>query len=377
MQSVFGAGPKADPELIDALRDSVDAFARKRSARAGGDDAAARATEEWTEIAEAGWLGLLASEEHGGAGLPAPVLVGLYRALGRNGITRNYSAVAVLSLAALECCAGGALRDRLIADLVAGSARPVLCWQTGTADDDRNLSFAPVRAAGDDLAVSAKREFIEFADMATHFCLPAELDGKPGLLVVEAGADGLAVESRRALAGGSIATATFDIKASAGSFISMSDRRALAPAFLLTRIAAAAQLTGLCEKMIELTSDYTAQRVQFGKPIASNQVVQHRLVDMWGQKELARVAVQRASEACSVDVGEAELAALAAKARAGSAAEFVSKGAFQLHGAIGYTGEYELGDLARASLSLVPWLGSPNAARRRFVDLDRQRVGGC
>jgi len=106
-------------------------------------------------------------------------------------------------------------------------------------------------------------------------------------------------------------------------------------------------------------------------------VVQHRLVDMWGQKELARVAVQRASEACSVDVGEAELAALAAKARAGSAAEFVSKGAFQLHGAIGYTGEYELGDLARASLSLVPWLGSPNAARRRFVDLDRQRVGGC
>ena len=375
MQSVFGSGPEVDPELIDALRDSVDAFARKRSARAGGNTAA-RATEEWAEIAEAGWLGLLASEEHGGAGLPAPVLVGLYQALGRNGITSNYAAVAVLSLVALECCEAGALRDGLIADLATGSARPVLCWQTGTADDDRNLTFAPVKAMGDDLTVSATREFIEFADMATHFCLPVELGGKPGLLVVDAGADGLAVEFHRALAGGSIATVTFDTKAPTGSFIPMSDRRSLAPAFLLTRIAAAAQLTGLCEKMIELTSGYTAQRMQFSKPIASNQVVQHRLVDMWGQKELARVAVLRAGEACSVDVKEAELAALAAKARAGAAAAFVSKGAFQLHGAIGYTGEYELGNLARASLALIPWLGSPSVARRCFVDLDRKRTGG-
>jgi len=374
MQWVFGEGQEIDPELIDALADSVDAFARKR--RTGpGVDVAARASEEWGEVAEAGWLGLLASEEHGGAGLPAPALVGLYQALGRNGITSNYSAIAVLSLTALECCAAGLLRDRLIADLVNGSARPVLCWQTSPADDDRGIAFAPVTAAGDELVVSAKREFIEFADMATHFCLPVEYDGKPGLLVVEAGVDGVMVDSSRALAGGSIASVVFNTKVSARSFIPMADRRALAAAFLLTRIAAAAQLTGLCEKMIQLTSDYTAQRTQFGKPIASNQVVQHRLVDMWGQKELSRVAVQRAGEACSVDVEEAELAALAAKARAGTAAEFVTKCAFQLHGAIGYTGEYELGKLARASLALVPWLGSPSVARRRFVYLDRHRVG--
>lgn len=375
MQSVFGAGPEVDPELIDALRDSVDAFARKRSARAGGD-AAARATEEWSEVAEAGWLGLLASEEHGGAGLPAPVLVGLYQALGRNGITSNYSAVAVLSLTALECCGAGALRDRLIADLVTGSARPVLCWQTGTADDDRNLTFAPVKAMGDDLTVSTKREFVEFADMATHFCLPVELGGKAGLLVIEAGADGVAATTHRALAGGTIATVTFATKVAASSFIEMRDRNALSPAFLLARIAVAAQLTGQCEKMIDLTSDYSKQRIQFGKPIGSNQVVQHRLVDMWGQKELARVAVQRAGDTCSVDIKDAELAALAAKARAGAAAEFVVKGAFQLHGAIGYTGEYELGELARAALALVPWLGSPTTARRRFVSLDRGEVHG-
>jgi alkylation response protein AidB-like acyl-CoA dehydrogenase len=375
MQSVFGAAAEVDPELIDALRDSVDAFARKRAARISGD-AGTRAAEEWSEVAEAGWLGLLASEEHGGAGLPAPVLVGLYEALGRNGITSNYAAIGVLSLAALECCEAGALRDRLISDLVTGEARPVLCWQTGTSDDDRHLNFTSVTVTGDSLTLSAAREFVEFADMATHFCVPAEVGGKVGLLVIGAGADGVAVATHAALAGGTIATVTLTAEVAGSSFIEMRDRDALSPAFLLARIAVAAQLTGQCEKMIELTSDYSKQRIQFGKPIGSNQVVQHRLVDMWGQKELARVAVRRAGDACSVDMKEAELAALAAKARAGDASAFVVKGAFQLHGAIGYTGEYELGKLARAALALVPWLGSPTTARRRFVSLDRGEVHG-
>jgi len=375
MQSVFGSAAEVDPELIDALRDSVDAFARKRAARAAGN-AVARATEEWSEVAEAGWLGLLASEEHGGAGLPAPVLVGLYEALGRNGITSNYAAIGVLSLVALECCKAGGLRDRLISELVTGGARPVLCWQTGTDDDDHQLSFASVTVTGEGLVLSAVREFVEFADMATHFCVPAEVDGKTGLLVIEAGTDGVATTMHRALAGGTIATVAFAAKVAASCFIEMRDRDALSPAFLLARIAVAAQLTGQCEKMIELTSDYSKQRIQFGKPIGSNQVVQHRLVDMWGQKELARVAVQRAGDTCSVDIKNAELAALAAKARAGDASAFVVKGAFQLHGAIGYTGEYELGKLARAALALVPWLGSPTGARRRFVSLDRGEVHG-
>jgi len=135
-------------------------------------------------------------------------------------------------------------------------------------------------------------------------------------------------------------------------------------------------LTGLMEKMIELTADYTTQRVQFGKPLASNQAVQHRLADMWGQKELAKVTVARAGKACASGIAEAELAALAAKASAGSAAEFVTKWAFQLHGAIGYTGEYALGGLAAACLSLSPWLGAPRAMRRRFVDVERSAADG-
>jgi len=105
--------------------------------------------------------------------------------------------------------------------------------------------------------------------------------------------------------------------------------------------------------------------------LASNQVVQHRLADMWGQKELARVSVARAGLVCGSGITEAEQAAFAAKAISGSAAEFVTKWAFQLHGAIGYTGEYSLGGLAAACLSFMPWLGAPRAMRRRFLEIER------
>jgi len=362
-----------DPELIEAVRDSVRAFARKRTAE---PSAAAAREREWGQVAEAGWFGLLASEERGGAELPASILVTLYEALGRWGVADNYAAVGVLALVALDCCDEGVVRNGLIEHLVLGASRPVLCWQTRNAEDERNIVFTPADVAGDEIRIALRREYVDFADTATDFCFPVESKGRPGLLVIARSLPGLEIVQLRQLSGVPLGTVTFEGTVPASKFLPLPNHAALRPAFVLTRIAAAAQLTGLMEKMIELTSEYTAQRVQFGKPLASNQVVQHRLADMWGQKELAKASVVRAGVACSSGIAEADLAALAAKAIAGSAAEFITKWAFQLHGAIGYTGEYALGGMAAACLSFSPWLGSPRTMRRRFVEIERAGTTG-
>jgi len=373
--ALFGPAAEADAELNEALRDSVRAFARRTQAQAGGD-AGERRARELAEIAQAGWFGLIASEAHGGAALPVAALVALYEALGRWGVTANYATLGVLGLIALELCEARPVGEELIAQLVDGSARPVLCWQQVSGADERDIVFAPAVLTGEAVSVSLRSAFVEFADLATHFLFPVELHGRAGLLVVGTGAPGLHLDFRPSLSGGPIATVSFEGAVSDSGFLPLAARGELTQAFVLARIAAAAHLTGLVENMLELTADYTAQRVQFGKPIAANQAVQHRLVDMWGQKELARVVAARAGAACSDGVAQAELAACAAKARAAAAAQMVTTGAFQLHGAIGYTGEYVLGDLARACLGLVPWLGGPTAMRRRFVELERQANQG-
>jgi len=365
---LFANTADLDAELVEAVRDSVRAFARKRTAELPSGAARER---EWEQVAEAGWFGLLAPEDRGGAELPASILVTLYEALGRWGVTENYAAVGVLALVALETCADGPISHQLIEQLVLGRARPVLCWQTHNAQDERAIEFTAAEGDDGQVRVTLRREFVEFGDTATDFCFPVEYDGKPGLLAIGRSQPGLELELQRQLSGVQLATVTYAGTLPATAFLPLPHHEALRPAFVLTRIAIAAHLAGLMEKMIELTSDYTSQRLQFGKPLASNQVVQHRLADMWGQKELAKVSVVRAGLACGSGITEAERAALAAKAISGSAAEFVTKWAFQLHGAIGYTGEYSLGSLATACLSFAPWLGAPRAMRRRFVEIER------
>ncbi len=365
---LFANAADLDAELAEAVRDSVRAFVRNRTSELRSDEVMER---EWEQVAEAGWFGLLAPEDRGGAELPASILVTLYEALGRWGVTENYAAVGVLALVALESCVDGPSRNQLIEQLVLGRARPVLCWQSHNGEDERALEFTSAEGANGQVQVTLRRAFVEFGDTATNFCFPVEYDGKRGLLVIERSQPGLELDLQPQLSGIQLATVTFAGTVPATAFFPFSDHNALRPAFVLTRIAIAAHLTGLMEKMIELTSDYTSQRMQFGKPLASNQVVQHRLADMWGQKELARVSVARAGLVCGSGITEAEQAAFAAKAISGSAAEFVTKWAFQLHGAIGYTGEYSLGGLAAACLSFMPWLGAPRAMRRRFLEIER------
>ena len=111
---------------------------------------------------------------------------------------------------------------------------------------------------------------------------------------------------------------------------------------------------------LERTVAYTKERVQFGKPIASFQSIQHRLVDMWMDAEFACAAVVNAVEALEAGDGSAaRLAVLAAKARAGDAAFSICRRAVHLHGAMGFTDECDIGLYLKRAISLNVSLGQP------------------
>jgi hypothetical protein len=112
--------------------------------------------------------------------------------------------------------------------------------------------------------------------------------------------------------------------------------------------------------------------VQFGKPIASFQVVQHRLVDMWSDAEFACAAVVNAVETLALgDARAGRLAVLAAKARAGDAAVSICRRAVHLDGAMGFTDECDIGLYLKRAISLNATLGQPEDLRLEFVNLER------
>lgn len=111
---------------------------------------------------------------------------------------------------------------------------------------------------------------------------------------------------------------------------------AMAQAFEIGALACAAQTLGAGRAMLELATAYAKQRTQFGRPIGQFQAVKHQLAGALVALELARPLVCGAAVTLSArDVSAAKIAATEAAHRAGRVA-------LQVHGAIGYTLEYEL-----------------------------------
>ncbi len=107
-------------------------------------------------------------------------------------------------------------------------------------------------------------------------------------------------------------------------------------------LGASALLVGLCRRMLDMAVQYAKDREQFGKPIGAQQAVKHRLADALIQQEFARPLVYRAAWSLASSSADASIAVSLAKIYAGQAAQFVAKQALQVHGAIGYTIEYDL-----------------------------------
>lgn len=99
------------------------------------------------------------------------------------------------------------------------------------------------------------------------------------------------------------------------------------------------QIAGALEAALDMTLSHTATRVQFGKPLQKNQVVQHELAKLAGELACATAAADLAGEALARgDV----LGVAAGSLRAREAATAGASIATQMHGAIGFTREHRL-----------------------------------
>ncbi|MEU7055666.1 acyl-CoA dehydrogenase family protein [Streptomyces sp. NPDC046197] len=142
---------------------------------------------------------------------------------------------------------------------------------------------------------------------------------------------------------------------------------AMAAALAWARLATAAQALGIGLALLGRTVAYVGQRTQFGVPVGSFQAVKHRLADAKIALEFARPLLFGAA----VTMDPADIAA--AKVGACEAAYATARTALQLHGAIGYTAEYDLSLwLTRARALRSAW-GTPQECRSLVLDAGTAR----
>ncbi len=326
--------------------------------------------QRWSEMVQLGWVGLRAPEEAGGTGLGLEDLVALLAETGRGVGPEPLSAVGVLAVRTLAASAGGA---QTLGGACEGGRIPAVAWQEKPGALSAGECDTRAARAGDDWILSGAKDFVHGAAQADVFVVSARAPGGVALFELRRNEPGLTVETRFFTDGTTCHRLVLrDVRVPASACIAApgEGEEALDAALEETRIAVSAEMLGLARQALEMTLDYLRQRKQFGKAIGSFQALQHRAVDLYVTTQIMQSAVDRAARTFeAADARERALIASACKARCSDGALAIAKEAIQLHGAIGYTDEHNIGLYVRRALVLASWLGNGAQHRKRFAAL--------
>jgi alkylation response protein AidB-like acyl-CoA dehydrogenase len=204
------------------------------------------------------------------------------------------------------------------------------------------------------------------ADRARHLVVPLSDAGRTTLVVVEAGVGEVQVTPRRLLdRSRSVADVVFD--GAAATALDVDATQVLNSAALRAAVLVAADALGAMDRMLSMAVEYSKQRHQYGAPIGSFQAVKHAAATMLVGVEAARSITYFA--AASVDQQDPEGALHAAAAKAQVTAEVVraADSALMLHGAIGYTWEYDLQLFYKRAMLDGKLFGSPEIWNERLA----------
>lgn len=137
--------------------------------------------------------------------------------------------------------------------------------------------------------------------------------------------------------------------------------------------AVCAEACGILSTLVDSTVEYTKQRRQFGVPLSSFQVLQHRMGDMFIEMELSVSMTYMATLKLSSDAERAK-AVSAAKVQIGQACHFVGQNAVQLHGGMGMTDELAVAHYFKRATLIETTFGSTDHHLARFAKFSRPQL---
>jgi alkylation response protein AidB-like acyl-CoA dehydrogenase len=318
------------------------------------------------EMAGLGWIGLALPESLGGSGLGLDEALVLTEAFGRHAFPEPFIATAVMPEFLLASAGEGPGAHSLAALHLEAGRWLSLAWQERAGEID----LPPTQTRLDGLRLSGSKCFVPAVEGDTVLLVSAMRGDDMVIVAVDAAEPGVAVEPLAAGDGSSLARIRFDHAAIRNEGVLVSGRAAeaaLSRAVAAGTLASAAQLAGLATASLDKTVAYVGARRQFGRAIGSFQSVQHRLVDLYTANRLANASWRHASHAFDSGTPDAHRAISAAKARCADAASQAGRTAVQLHGAMGFTDEADIGLYLRAAMFHAAWLGNATQHRRRFA----------
>jgi alkylation response protein AidB-like acyl-CoA dehydrogenase len=349
--------------ITGVLASTYDFKARHDAIAVGGHSPAI-----WATLAEQGVLGIEVSEAVGGIGGTFADTAVVLEALGAALVVEPFVPTAVLGVGLLNELGAPEMAAPLLEQIVAGTLKLALAHDE--ASGAKHLTS--VKREGEGWRLNGAKTRVLGGDVADLLLVSALTDQGVSMFMVPAETAGLSRRAYRMYDEHGAADIAMDVFLPADALLGELGAASPAIELALDRGAAAAihQAIGAMERLCSMTPDYLKARVQFGKPLASFQVLQHRMVDMAMALEQARSMAMLATAA--LDEADPVIRACdisAAKIYTGDAARLVGQTAVQLHGGIALTDEYPAGHYFKRLTMLARQFGDELHHLDRYMEL--------
>lgn len=370
----------------ELLRDGLTKFLSTRyeleKSRAAAKTGAGWQPDIWRGFAdELGILGATLPEDAGGIGGGAVEAMVIAEALGHALVVEPFVDTVVVAGGLLQR-AGGETAAAVLEKIVEGTALVALAATEATSGDNWRDVSTTAEKDGADWVLRGEKAVVTSAPLAGHLLVTARTSGGRddeegiSLFLVDLSAvqGGLTTHAYRTIDDRRAADIAFDGVRIPGEALLGEVGRAW-PSIARARdegaAAVCAEAVGAMRRVLADTVEYCKQRHQFGTPIGSFQVLQHRMVDMHMEVEQSVAATYLAVLNLESDEAVRARAVSAAKATIGRAARFVGQNAVQLHGGMGMTEELAIGHYFKRLTALQYEFGSTDHHVSRYAQLTR------
>jgi alkylation response protein AidB-like acyl-CoA dehydrogenase len=321
-------------------------------ARSGGN-----LDELWSDLGEAGLLGVHLPDEHGGGGAGLSELVIVLEELAAHGLPLLLAVISPAICGAIIAAHGSPdLKHAWLPGLAGGTRRMAFALTEPDAGSNSHNVTTAASPAGDGWTISGGKYYISAVDQCEAMLLVARDDGlesagrpRLSLFIVPTDAPGVTIaQIDTALVSPDRQFTVFldHVQVGPDALIGVAGNglRQVFAGLNPERILAAALCNGIGRYAIAKASDYARTRQVWSQPIGAHQGIAHPLAQAHVNVQLARLATARAAELLDTGQDAAEAANIAKLAAADAALAALDQ-AIQTHGGNGLASEYGLSDL--------------------------------
>ncbi|MEY4784625.1 MAG: hypothetical protein RIR41_2560 [Pseudomonadota bacterium] len=334
--------------------------------------------EMWSQFAELGLLGASFTEAEGGFGSGPIEAMIISEEFGKGLVIEPYLQTVVIGGNFFRHGGTDAQKEEHIAGIIGGETRFAFAYSEPKSRFDLNDVSTTAKKDGAGYTLNGHKAVVIGAPFATHLIVTARTSGAQrdanGITVflVARNAKGVTTRDYPTVDGLRASEVYFEnVAVGADAAIGKVDGGLpLVEKVVDNAIAAlCAEAVGCFKVLNEATISYAKQRKQFGQSIATFQVLQHRMVDMFMAAEQASSMTYMVTLKLDEADKARKLAASAAKVQIGKAGKLVSQDAVQIHGGMGMTDELNVGHFFKRVTMIESQFGNTDWHLRRYTEL--------